>query len=80
MHNNQIHLAILGAIIVVFGAVSSAVDAAPRPRACVEIRSACEHAGFVRGGARAGNGLFVDCIAPIMRGTRQPRRASLPGT
>ena len=32
----------------------------------------------MRGGAGGGNGLFVDCIAPVMRGTPQPRRASKP--
>src|SRR5262249_51376269 len=54
------------------------VQAAPRQRACAEIRAACEQAGFVQGGARSGDGLFVDCIMPIMRGTPQPRRASRP--
>jgi hypothetical protein len=70
-------LAILGTLIAGIGTVSCA-DAAPRAPACAEIRSACAAAGFVRGGARAGNGLAVDCIAPIMRGTPQPRRASKP--
>jgi hypothetical protein len=32
----------------------------------------------VQGSARASDGLFVDCIAPVMRGTPQPRRASKP--
>src|SRR6516164_9734990 len=46
--------------------------------ACAAIRAACEQAGFVQGGARTGDGLFVDCIAPIIRQTRQPPRASRP--
>jgi len=54
------------------------VQAAPRQRACAEVRAACEQAGFVQGGARSGEGLFVDCIAPIMRGMPQPRRAGRP--
>jgi hypothetical protein len=75
MHRNQIWATILGSFVVGLGAVVS-VQAAPR--ACAEISAACAQAGFVRGGAGAGNGLFVDCIAPVMRGTPQPRRASKP--
>jgi hypothetical protein len=68
---------ILGTFVVGLGAAVS-VQAAPRQGACAEIRAACEQAGFVQGSARAGDGLFVDCIAPVMRGTPQPRRASKP--
>lgn len=53
------------------------VHAAPRQPACVEIMAVCEQAGFVRGDAKAGDGLFVDCVVPILRGTPQRRRASL---
>jgi hypothetical protein len=77
MRWGQIWVAILGGFLVGLGAVAS-VQAAPRQRACAEIRAACEQAGFVQGGAKAGDGLFVDCIAPIIRGTPQPRRASKP--
>jgi arylsulfatase A-like enzyme len=44
--------------------------------ACQQITAACEAAGFVRGGAGAGNGLLIDCIEPIMQRAAQPRRAS----
>jgi hypothetical protein len=54
------------------------VHAAPRQPACIEIMAACEQAGFVRGDAKAGDGLFVDCVLPILRGTPQRRRASKP--
>jgi len=77
MHRNEIWAAILGTLIVGLGAAVS-VQAAPRQPACAEIRAACEEAGFVQGGVRSGDGLFVDCIVPIMRGTPQPRRASRP--
>jgi hypothetical protein len=47
---------------------------------CAQIAAACQQAGFVRGGAKLGFGLFVDCIQPIMMGaqgvpgvTRLPR-------
>jgi N-acetylglucosamine-6-sulfatase len=47
--------------------------------ACERISAACEAAGFVRGGATAGNGILVDCVEPILQG-RALRRAerSLP--
>jgi hypothetical protein len=77
MRRGQIWVAVLGGFLVGLGAVVS-VQAAPRQRACAEIRAACEQAGFVQGGAKTGDGLFVDCIAPIIRGTPQPRRASKP--
>src|SRR6516165_3763379 len=46
-YRNQIWAAILGMFIVGLGATVS-VQAAPRQRACAEIRAACEQAGFVR--------------------------------
>jgi hypothetical protein len=48
------------------------------PRPCLAIRQVCLQAGFVLNGARAGEGLVVDCIRPIMQGTPQPRRATKP--
>lgn len=45
---------------------------------CTEIKKACRRAGFVPGGAGAGVGLAVDCMQPIIEGTPQPRRATLP--
>jgi len=43
--------------------------------ACGEIAAACEAAGFVRGGASAGDGILVDCAGPILEG-RAPRRTT----
>jgi class 3 adenylate cyclase len=45
---------------------------------CAQIRLACLQAGFVQGAARDGKGIQFDCIRPIMVGTPQPRRASMP--
>lgn len=45
---------------------------------CAIIRAACLSAGFVRGGARAGNGLQTDCIRPIIEGRPPPPRITLP--
>jgi hypothetical protein len=45
---------------------------------CAIIRAACLSAGFVHGGARAGNGLQMDCIWPIIEGRPPPPRTVLP--
>jgi N-acetylglucosamine-6-sulfatase len=45
---------------------------------CGQITAACESAGFARGAAKGGAGLQVDCVAPIMQGGAQPKRASKP--
>jgi len=50
----------------------------PPPRPCAAIRQVCLQAGFVRNGARAGEGLVIDCIRPIMQGMPQRVRASKP--
>lgn len=68
-------IAMLAAIIIVAGAAPASPAAADRT-ACQQITAACKDAGFVPGGANTGAGLVMDCVAPIMRGTAQPRRAS----
>ena len=55
-----------------------APDATLAQGPCAQIVTACEQAGFVRGGARTGNGLQVDCIRPIMAGTSQRSKATKP--
>src|SRR5262249_13695628 len=46
---------------------------------CQQITAACEQAGFVKGGAKAGAGLAVDCVRPVMQGgTFQRPKASKP--
>jgi hypothetical protein len=45
---------------------------------CAEILATCEQAGFVRGGARMGNGLQIDCVRPIMAGTSQRPQSGKP--
>jgi CubicO group peptidase (beta-lactamase class C family) len=57
-------------------AVPSAAQTAREP--CEQITAACQGAGFTQGGVRAGTGLQLDCIAPIMQGTAQPRQARNP--
>jgi hypothetical protein len=75
----QRHALRIGAICtVMLVGTSLAVAQAPRRGACGQIIVACQQAGFERGGAKAGNGIAVDCIRPIMQGKAQPRRATRP--
>ena len=68
----------LGITIVAAGLAAAIHGAAFAQGACEQVVAACEAAGFVRGGAAAGNGVLVDCVEPMMRGTAQPRRADRP--
>jgi serine/threonine protein kinase len=45
---------------------------------CARITKACKDAGFVNGVGNAGNGVFADCVYPIVQGKPQPRRATIP--
>jgi arylsulfatase A-like enzyme len=76
MGRDRIWSAAVGMLILAAGV--AAADAQGRQPACAAIRQACELAGFVQGGVKAGDGIVIDCIAPIMRGMPQPRRATLP--
>jgi hypothetical protein len=55
-----------------------APDAVLAQGPCAQILTACEQAGFVRGGARTGNGLQIDCVRPVMAGVSQRPQASKP--
>jgi len=50
--------------------------AADKP--CQQIRQACLDAGFAEGAFKEGNGLFIDCVDPIMQAAAQPTKASKP--
>jgi hypothetical protein len=65
---------ILGVAITFWSGAADAQNMGP----CMQIRAACEQAGFVQGGAREGTGLYVDCVRPITLGLQQPPRASIP--
>jgi hypothetical protein len=76
MHQNLIQLNRLAALIALMSVYASDVALAQKP--CAQIRAACEQAGFVRGGASAGNGLQVDCLRPLIAGTSQRPKANKP--
>jgi N-acetylglucosamine-6-sulfatase len=64
------------AALLVFAAPPLFARAGPGP--CRRIREACEHAGFVQGGAHQGLGLQVNCVRPLLEGATAGRRAARP--
>src|ERR1700677_5386561 len=78
MRHKPISPATLGALTVGL-AFSLAAQSAEQPlRPCDQIIHICKQAGFVEGDYKKGYGLWIDCIDPIMRGTKQPTIADKP--
>ena len=69
---------ILALALLIVAANSFAADTPEKEGPCKEIKEACEKAGFVKGEAKEGYGLWVDCIDPIMKGASQPSKAKKP--
>ena len=44
------------------------------PSSCQQIAKACQQAGFIKGDWKKGDGLWRDCVDPIMQG-----KTSVPG-
>jgi hypothetical protein len=63
------HKTILAALAL-FSATAMAQPAAQHGDGpCKQVKEACEKAGFVKGEAKEGKGLWRDCINPVMQGT-----------
>jgi hypothetical protein len=78
MWRRRISPATLGTFTVGL-ALSLAAHTAEQPlRPCDQIIHTCKQAGFVEGDYKKGYGLWIDCIDPIMRGTKQPAIAIKP--
>jgi arylsulfatase A-like enzyme len=77
MLNIGMRIAAIRPVVTALAGVTTASAQAPAGP-CGQIVAACQQAGFTRGGARAGEGILVDCIRPIVQGTEQPRRATKP--
>ena len=72
----------LFAVLAIVAASSAGLSshAAAQRGPCAQIAAACREAGFVPGAARAGNGLQVDCVQPIMQGSARLQPQPQPGT
>jgi hypothetical protein len=77
MRRHEIYVAAL-ALVLGAGSAAAQQGGGGLPRPCAALRQVCVQAGFVPQGARAGEGLVVDCIRPIMQGIPQPPRATKP--
>ena len=64
----------VGLAVVLVSPSSRAQEHAP----CLQIKAACEQAGFKQGDAASGNGLQVDCIRPLMALGPQRAKAIRP--
>lgn len=53
---------------VLFSSAALADGAAPEGP-CKQIKDACTNAGFIKGDAKDGKGLWMDCVDPLMQGT-----------
>ena len=72
-------LAIIALLPLAAHTQAKADDANKRSnKPCMKVKEACEAAGFTKGQAKEGTGLWADCINPIMRGEAQPKNATKP--
>jgi hypothetical protein len=60
--------------ILAFGLPAKAEERTP----CLKIKQVCEEAGFKQNALAEGIGLQVDCIRPIIEGTKQRQAAAKP--
>ncbi len=69
------HLLILSIFFVSTLALAQGAPTGKAPGPCKQIAEACEHAGFVKGDWKKGDGLWRDCVNPIVQG-----QTSVPGS
>jgi hypothetical protein len=63
-------------LLVIVGICFAATSYGAHP--CEQVVDACAAAGFVKKEAKAGYGITVDCIRPLMQGKAQPPKAVKP--
>ncbi|HXU71770.1 MAG TPA: hypothetical protein VN947_20695 [Polyangia bacterium] len=63
---------LLAAFMLLLASSAVAENDEPLPRPCQTIATACEAAGYHRGGHKEGKGLWKDCVAPILDGRAIP--------
>jgi hypothetical protein len=78
MQQLPISRAALCSLVLGFALPIAAQSAEQSQGPCEQIVEACTTAGFVKGDARLGYGLWRDCIDPIVRGTPRPPNADKP--
>lgn len=68
MKNNFKYLAVLSFAGFTFAAHAEDMGVGKHHMPCMHIREACEKAGFAKGEAAQGKGLWKDCVGPIAHG------------
>jgi len=77
MHARRASLSVLLALCPVIAlAQAKKGDHAPGP--CKQVEQACKNAGFIQGDWKKGDGLWRDCVDPIMQGQTSVPGASKP--
>ena len=54
--------------LLVSSSIALAVDNKEAPGPCKQIAQICQNAGFIKGDWKKGDGLWKDCVDPIMQG------------
>jgi hypothetical protein len=73
-HSAKTSCIALGLAVILASQFARAEDRTP----CLQIKTACEQAGFKQGDVGNGNGLQVDCIRPLMAAVPQRAKATRP--
>jgi hypothetical protein len=62
-------------VIILALPTAFAAPGAPPPKEpnCLAVYNACTGGGYIQGDAKEGNGLWKDCIIPLMTGTTPPK-------
>ena len=55
-------------VLVALSAPALADDAGKPHHACKQVADACRKAGFIKGDWKKGDGLWRDCVDPLMQG------------
>ncbi len=68
----------LAAFVSVLTAADSAIAADNGAGPCRQIEQTCKNAGFISGDWKKGDGLWSDCVDPIMQGVTTVPGATKP--
>lgn len=55
-------------LVITAGFAEDSATPKGKDQPCLKIEQACKAAGFVKGGAKEGKGLIVDCVKPLLEG------------
>jgi len=74
----KIFLKLVCIVPIAFCSVAWAQSSGKPPGACQKIADACKSAGIIKGDWKKGDGLWRDCVDPIMQGQTSAPGATKP--